>query len=158
MNKWDRWLTKMGILWPIESVAEILSNQYKSVFVVESEEMDLTVLISKLTNCFGVENIFSCLTENSIEIELLTLNSDNACGAYSVSWTKSLYKCFFKAVENYFKSSFIEEYVIKLWKEANVTPIQNGEKHVKFICLKHLIWSPNPFPRASQLILFIFIF
>ena len=60
-------------------VLEIFNDQYKSVFVVEPEEVDLPVFISKLTNCFGVENLLSCLTENTIEMKLLSLNSQKAC-------------------------------------------------------------------------------
>ena len=35
-------------------VAEILNDQYKSSYVVEPEDVDLPVFISKLTNCLGV--------------------------------------------------------------------------------------------------------
>ena len=51
------------------------------IHVVEPEEVNLPVFISKVTNCFGVENLLSCLTEDTIQMKLLILNSHNACVA-----------------------------------------------------------------------------
>ena len=47
-------------------VAEILNDQYKSVFVYEPEDVELPEFISKMTNCFGVEDILS-LSIDAIE-------------------------------------------------------------------------------------------
>ena len=54
------------ILTDTKLVAEILNDQYKLVFVVELDEVDLPVIINKLTNCFGVENLSCILTEDII--------------------------------------------------------------------------------------------
>ena len=70
------------------------------VFVVEPEDVDLPVFISKLTNCLGVENLLSCLTEDAIERKLLSLNSHKACGADEVN--SHVLKAFFEAIENHF--------------------------------------------------------
>ena len=49
-------------------VAEFLNDQYKSVFVVELEEVAFPVFISKLRNCICVENLLSCLIEDTFEL------------------------------------------------------------------------------------------
>ena len=106
-------------------VMEILKDQYKSVFLIEPEEVDLPVFISKL-NCFGVENFLSFLTEDNIEMKLLSLNLHKACCADEVN-SHVLNACasaFPKLTKTIFRKSSIEGYVPKLWKEANFTPIQ----------------------------------
>ena len=93
--------------------AEILNDQYKSVFVVEPEDVDLPVFISKLTNCLGVENLLSCLTEDAIERKLLSLNSHKACGADEVNShvLKACASAFSKPLKIIFRKSLIEGYV-----------------------------------------------
>ena len=59
-------------------VAEILCDQNKSEFVIEPGEVDIPVIISKLTNFFGVENLLSRLTEVTIEMKLISLNTHKA--------------------------------------------------------------------------------
>ena len=77
---------EMVILLPIEKlVAEILNDQYKSVFVDEPEDVELPEFISEVTNCFGVEDILSCLSIDAIEQKLNSLNPHKACGVDEVN-------------------------------------------------------------------------
>ena len=62
-------------------VAEILKDQYKSVFEDEPEDIELPEFISKMTNCFDVEDILSCLTIDAFEHKLNSLNPYKACEA-----------------------------------------------------------------------------
>ena len=66
-------------------VAEILNDQYKSVFIDEPEDVESPEFISKITNCFGVEDILSCLSVDAIEQKLNNLNSHKACGIDEVN-------------------------------------------------------------------------
>ena len=110
-------------------VAEILNDQYKSVFVDEPEGVELPEFISKMTNSFGVEDIISCLSIDwssiidSIEQKLNNLNPHKDCGVDEVN--SHVLKTFASAFSKFiiFRKSLREGYVPKLWKDANVTPI-----------------------------------
>ena len=51
---------------------EILNGQYKSVFVLEPDEVDLQVFINKLTNWFGVKNP-SCAFSKPGKVDLIKI-------------------------------------------------------------------------------------
>ena len=70
-------------------------------------------------------DILSCLTDDTIEMKLLSLNSYKACGADEVNShvLKACVSAFSKPLKIIFRKSLIEGYVLKLWKDANVTPI-----------------------------------
>ena len=116
------------------------------MFIVEPEEVDLPVFISKLTNCFGVENLLSFMTEDTIEMKLPSLNSHKACGADEVNShvLKACAIAFLKPLKIIFRKSLIEGIVPKLWKEANVTPIhKKGNRTLavsyRTVCLTSLV-------------------
>ena len=106
-------------------MAEILNDQYKSVFVDEPVDVELPEFIRKMTNFFGVEDILSCLTIDAIEQKLNSLNPHKACGVDEVSShvLKTSANAFSKPLDIIFRKSLREGYVDKLWKDANVTPI-----------------------------------
>ena len=106
-------------------VADILNDQYKSVFVDEPEDVEFPEFISKKTNCFGVEDILSYLSIDSIEQKLNNLKPHKACGLDEVNShvLKTCASAFSKPLDIIFRKSLREGYVPKLWKDANVTPI-----------------------------------
>ena len=110
-------------------MTEIL--KVKLVFVVEPEEVDLPVFISKLTNFLGDENLLSYLTADTIEMKLLSLNSHKARDADKIDShvIKAYTSDFTKPLKIIFTKLLIEEYVPKLKKEANVRYTQYTRIH-----------------------------
>ena len=117
-----------------ESVAEVLNEQFKSVFVVKAQPQpgDLPSFEARRSDLFGVVDLLDCCSEYTVQETLMSLCSSKACGVDEVNphVLKMCAKALARPLSLIFRKSLTEGKVPKIWKDANVTPIHKKGSRV----------------------------
>jgi hypothetical protein len=108
-------------------VAEVLNDQFQSVFVVESScgVEELPEFRQRRNDCFGIDDLKNCFSVEIIEKALSELSANKA-GAVDEINSFVLKMCaheFAIPLNIIFQRSLIEGKVPSQWKVANITPI-----------------------------------
>ena len=110
-----------------EIIANVLNEQFKSVFVIEPEceESELPFFESRKKDCFGVDELIGCVSEGAVKNALLDLCSNKARGVDGINpyVLKECASSFAKPLSIIFRRSLEESKIPSSWKDANVTPI-----------------------------------